>query len=206
MVHNDHATDPQRARRAEAISIALAGMREATRGSDAPGRAAAARISELLLSLAKQRELWHPALFPIAADRRWAVYELSEDPNGQFALYMSAARPGHAQPPHNHTTWAAIAGISGIEANHLFERTDPPIVPGGARLKALRTQWLGADEVMFLGPEDIHSIEVTEGAPALHLHVYGRGFRTLDRRVRFDLTSGQCDYFPVFNDIPRFHS
>ena len=54
--------------------------------------------------------------------------------DGRFALYGSAGVPGKAQPPHNHTTWASIAGVFGDEHNVFYERTDRGETPGEGRL------------------------------------------------------------------------
>jgi rhodanese-related sulfurtransferase len=42
--------------------------------------------------------------------------------------HISAALPGKGQPPHDHTTWAIIAGVQGNERNVVYGRqpTDDP--------------------------------------------------------------------------------
>ena len=74
-------------------------------------------IKGTLIALAARTELFPPAHFPVATGRSGMVYRLSEDADLRFALYASAGVPGKAQPPHNHTTWAAISGVYGDEHN-----------------------------------------------------------------------------------------
>ena len=160
-------------------------------------------VRAAVLELAQQRHLWDLKDFPIPEGQLWGVYEVNQDADGRFAVYASAAHPGHSQPPHNHTTWACIAGVTGVEKNLLWQRVSGEGEPGPATVAATGELSLGPDEVCFLGPEDIHTIEVMAPGDAMHLHVYGLGFPYLDRRIRYDTATGTCSYFPVFKDIPR---
>jgi hypothetical protein len=86
--------------------------------------AALDRIRETLIALATRTELFPDASFPIPAGAVGRAYRLAEDPDHRFALYASAGSPGRAAPPHNHTTWAVIAGVYGEEHNVFYRRTD----------------------------------------------------------------------------------
>ena len=71
------------------------------------------RIGGLLAGLARRAELFPQEEFPLGADG--GIYRLAEDPDHRFALYASAGGPGKKVPPHNHTTWAIIAGVHGAD-------------------------------------------------------------------------------------------
>ena len=73
------------------------------------------KIGGLLATLASRAELFPQDEFPLGADG--GIYRLSEDPDHRFALYASAGGAGKKVPPHNHTTWAIIAGVHGAERN-----------------------------------------------------------------------------------------
>ena len=191
------------AERRAAVKQTLARIRPAAGHAAMPDAAAIDTIKLATRELAAQSWLWALPDFPIAQDRVWGVYEVSEDPDGRFAVYASAARPGHSQPPHNHTTWACIAGVTGIELNRFFRRVDAGAVPGPAQVEQIAEQNLGAGDVCFLGPDDIHTIDILQPGDAMHLHLYGLGFPRLDKRVRYDRQARTCDYFPVFSDIPK---
>src|SRR4026209_1208054 len=85
-------------------------------------RANLEKIGGLLASLAGRAELFPQDEFPLGADG--GIYRLSEDPNHRFALYASAGGPGKKGLPHNHTTWAVIAGVHGEERNVVYDRLD----------------------------------------------------------------------------------
>ncbi len=157
-----------------------------------------------LRGLAAYSSLWKLEDFPILDGQRWGVYQLHEEADGSLGLYASAARPGHAQPPHNHTTWACIAGVSGIERNRFYQREEAGQRPGPARLIRSGAQDIGAGGTCFLLADDIHDIEVMPPGDAMHLHLYGRGLPHLHQRLRFDLTLERCEYFPAFTGIPVF--
>jgi predicted metal-dependent enzyme (double-stranded beta helix superfamily) len=186
-----------------AVAAALVRIRRAAGTHVSLPAPAVEEVKAAVLELAQQRHLWALKDFPIPEGQLWGVYEVNQDADGRFAVYASAARPGHSQPPHNHTTWACISGVTGVEKNVLWQRVSGGDRPGPAQVEPTLELSLGADDVFFLGPEDIHTIEVLAPGDAMHLHVYGLGFPYLDKRIRYDTASGTCSYFPVFKDIPR---
>src|SRR5262249_60246764 len=80
------------------------------------------KIGGLLSALARRAELFPQEEFPLGPDG--GIYRLSEDPDHRFALYASAGGPGKKVPPHNHTTWAGIAGVHGAERNVVYDRLE----------------------------------------------------------------------------------
>lgn len=186
-----------------AVDATLARIRRAAGTHVTLPGPAVEEVKAAVLELAQQRHLWALKDFPIPEGQLWGVYEVNQDADGRFAVYASAAHPGHSQPPHNHTTWACIAGVTGVEKNVLWQRVSGGDRPGPAQVEPMLELSLGEDDVFFLGPEDIHTIEVLAPGDAMHLHVYGLGFPYLDRRIRYDTAAGTCSYFPVFKDIPR---
>ena len=189
--------------RQTAVDAALARIRRAAGSDPLPHPPAVEEVKAAVLDLARQRHLWALQDFPIPAGQLWGVYEVNEDADGRFAVYASAAHPRHSQPPHNHTTWACIAGVTGVEKNILWQRMSGGDQPGPAIVEQTQTLSLGPGDAFFLGPDDIHTIEVMAPGDAMHLHVYGLGFPYLDKRMRYDVSAGTCDYFPVFRDIPK---
>ncbi|MCG2605247.1 MAG: rhodanese, partial [Achromobacter sp.] len=69
-----------------------------------------APVARLLEALGRRAELFPPQAFEVVPGRPTAIYRLAEDADGAYALYLSLGEAGKAQPPHDHTTWAIIAG------------------------------------------------------------------------------------------------
>jgi predicted metal-dependent enzyme (double-stranded beta helix superfamily) len=91
------------------------------------------KIGGLLASLASRADLFPQDEFPLGADG--GIYRLSEDPDHRFALYASAGGAAKKVPPHNHTTWAIIAGVHGAERNVVYERLDNGAQDGIVKLR-----------------------------------------------------------------------
>jgi rhodanese-related sulfurtransferase/predicted metal-dependent enzyme (double-stranded beta helix superfamily) len=146
-------------------------------------------IADQLVGLGRRRELFPEHHFPVSAGRPNAVYRLAEDPDGRFALFVSAGLAGKYQPPHDHTTWAMIAGIRGNERNVVYRRraTDDPLHD---RLEHARTVDVTVGEQVTLTPDEVHTIELIGGENGLHLHFYGLSLERLTRRVVFESSEG----------------
>ena len=188
-------TDPETAaRRATAVSDAVAHAK-ALVPDDNFTDAQQSALARILLDLAAREDLWPAQDFPIVGDALWAAYALHEEPDGRYALYAVPMRAGHAQPPHDHTTWAVIAGVHGAEENVLYRRTDDGSLPGRATLRVDRQVIVKAGQALVLGPTDIHSIAVPGPANAFHLHMYGLGLNHLDQRRKYDLQAGTFSRF-----------
>ncbi len=154
------------------------------------------RIGGLLSSLARRAELFPQAEFPLGADG--GIYRLSEDPDHRFALYASAGGPGKKVPPHNHTTWAIIAGVHGAERNVVYDRLDNGAQDGVVQLREApsKEKTLKRGDVIAFLPDDFHHIETpVDSGNALHLHFYGLSLEHLPGRVTVDLKTGTAKRF-----------
>lgn len=183
------------AERERAVSSALEEVKRiATR---APvSRESLDEILNHVLDLAAHTAWWQEAEYPgPEAGERHARYLISEKPDQTFALYLNVMRPGNKILPHDHTTWATIAAVDGVEFNHLYRRTDDGSQDGVATLEWVETLAVGPGKGVALLPDDIHAVEIRGEAPIRHLHLYGNALETLDKRVAFDLESGR--YAPM---------
>jgi rhodanese-related sulfurtransferase/predicted metal-dependent enzyme (double-stranded beta helix superfamily) len=153
-------------------------------------RASLDAIKAELIALASRTELFPAAHFANVPGRAGTIYHLAEDRDGRFALYGSAGVPGKAQPPHNHTTWASIAGVFGDEHNVFYERTDRGETPGEGRLQKTRELTIQRGNACAMLPDDFHTIEVTSKTESLHLHLYGKTLEDLPDRITFPSSAG----------------
>jgi predicted metal-dependent enzyme (double-stranded beta helix superfamily) len=155
-------------------------------------RAALERIKAEMIGLASRTDLFPAVHFPVPAGKHGQVYRLAEDADFRFALYASAGMPGKAQPPHNHTTWAVIVGVSGEELNRFYDRAG-----GGVREKGQSVVKQGTG-VCFL-PEDLHSIHIQ--APLVNFHMYGLALDHLHKREYYKAEEKTWKVFPAHGDI-----
>jgi len=175
--------------RAKAVSETIKRVR-AIEVRDGVTRASLESIKTELIALASRTELFPAQHFANAPGRPGTIYHLAEDTDGRFALYGSAGVPGKAQPPHNHTTWASIAGVFGDEHNVFYERTDHGETPGEGRLEKLSELTIQRGNACAMLPDDFHTIEVTSKEESLHLHLYGKTLEDLPDRITFPSSAG----------------
>jgi rhodanese-related sulfurtransferase/predicted metal-dependent enzyme (double-stranded beta helix superfamily) len=187
-------------RRAKAVAETVAKVRDIERAKGV-SQAALAEIKTVLIDLAQRGELFPPEHFPVR-NGAGAVYRLAEDPDQRFALYASAGVPGKAQPPHNHTTWAVIAGVFGDEHNVFYQRTDDRSAPGIGEIRKTGELTVRRGNAVGFLPDDFHTIEVTSAEASLHLHMYGMSLENLPERIYFaGSTGGAYKVFPASPNI-----
>jgi len=146
-------------------------------------------VADALVQLGLRQGLFPAEHFPVDASRPSQVYRLAEDADGGFALYLSAGLPGKSQPPHDHTTWAVIAGVSGNERNVVCRRKPTDDAARDALVQT-RVVDVAAGSAVVLSPTDVHTIELLGHETGRHLHFYGRALELLTQRVVFEGTQG----------------
>jgi predicted metal-dependent enzyme (double-stranded beta helix superfamily) len=180
--------------RASEIKAAVADIR-AIETAQGVTRGAVERMQARLIRLAARTDLFTFADYPAppaGGERNSTLYRIAEDDDHRFALYANAARAGVRSPAHNHTVWAVIVGISGEELNRFYQRAAEGVRETGS---AVVRQGTG---VAFL-PDDLHSIHID--APALNLHMYGKGLEQLHRREYYKEEEKRWKVFPAHSDI-----
>lgn len=147
------------------------------------------QVAERLEALGRRRDLFPPEAFSVVPGRPASIYRLAEDADGGYALYLSLGEPGKAQPPHDHTTWAIIAGVAGVERNEVYARRKSAD-PARDTLAHARRVDVGPGQSIVLGPDDVHTIELVGDEPGAHLHFYGLALDRLPGRVVFESAQG----------------
>jgi len=182
--------------RMERVAEAIDAIKQIT--ATEPDRTGLREVLEQVKALAADSELWPSTEFvePEGEDRQ-ARYLISETPEHTYALYLNVMKPGNRIIPHNHTTWACIASVEGVETNYIYKRTDDGSRPGHARLEVVDTVSVGPGTGIALMPEDIHAVQIPGRETIRHLHMYGRALEVLDQRVGYDLEKGTCSIMPI---------
>lgn len=154
------------------------------------------RVRDLLIALAARTELFPEDEFT-PPDPGGATYRLGEDADGGFAMYAVAMPLGNRTPPHDHTTWAVIAGVRGEEENLFFQRSDDGSRPGHGALRHAATLPVRQGRGITMLPDGIHAVHCAVEGPLLALHLYGRSLEDMPDRVAYDLTAGTYRTFPA---------
>lgn len=161
-------------------------------------------IGAELSRLTQHKELFDTVHFPNPEPgSSTKLYLLSEDDGGRFPLYLTCALPGGAVRPHNHGTWAVVAGLDGCEENRFFARVDGGTAPGPAKIALSETVQVHDGESITMLPDDIHSVATPGDIPRRHFHMYGLSLERLPKRLAYDMTADTCDYMEINPKIVR---
>ncbi|WP_338878638.1 rhodanese-like domain-containing protein [Achromobacter veterisilvae] len=175
--------------RAQAVRAFIAQVRQLAPDAARATPEQLSKVAALLEDLGRRRELFPPEAFTVVPGRPASIYRLAEDIDGGYALYLSLGEPGKAQPPHDHTTWAIIAGVRGNERNEVYARAKSAD-PLRDTLTHVRRVDVGPGDSIVLGPGDVHTIELVGDEPGAHLHFYGLALDRLHGRVVFESAQG----------------
>lgn len=160
----------------------------ALRGHGAGDRVMVAEAPERVRRFASMKHAWlrpwmcepHPT-DPASA----GIYRLHAEPDHTLAVFVVTWMPGDETPPHDHATWAVMAGLEGCETNHWWRRMDDGRKPGHAEVRRAGHRRIEPGIVIAMEPDCIHSVHNDSGGKSVTLHVYGMDVDYTDRH-RFD--------------------
>jgi len=116
----------------------------------------------------------------------FGVYLLHENPDHAQAIFVVSWLPHRGAPPHDHGTWAVVAGVDGPEKNEFFERADDGSRPGYAELEKVGEKICGVGDVVAMPRGMIHSVWNDTEAVSVSLHIYGKHLNHTGRS-QFDI-------------------
>ena len=140
------------------------------------------RVKPLVEQLSGSRTWVRPEYYECDAEQGFGVHVLHEEPDHGLWVVAASWLPHRGAPPHNHGTWAVVAGVDGHEKSVLWRRN-------GARLERERSETIGPGQVATFLSDAIHSVSNEGDATPLSLHVYGKNL-IFAQRSRFDPDSG----------------
>lgn len=116
----------------------------------------------------------------------FGVHLLHEESDHSLAILTVSWLPSRGAPPHDHGTWAVVAGVDGPEKNEFFERVDDRKRAGYAELKKIGEKVCGVGDVVAIPSGMIHSVWNDSDAISVSLHIYGKHINHTGRS-QFDL-------------------
>jgi predicted metal-dependent enzyme (double-stranded beta helix superfamily) len=111
----------------------------------------------------------------------FGLHLLHEESDHALAVFVVTWLPKRTTPPHNHGTWAVVAGLEGEERNFVWRRTDDGTRPGHAAVELAHQSVVGAGDVIALPSGTIHSVTNEGDRVSVSLHVYGRHVNHTER-------------------------
>ncbi len=154
------------------------------------------QLEPLAARLVSDPSWLEPKHFESNEEQGFGVHLLHEEPDHSLAVFAVNWLPGRGTPPHDHGTWAVVAGIEGIERNVRYGRVDDGSRPDYAELEVKKEFDAAPGEVVCIRNGGIHKVSNETDKLTLSLHTYGRHINHTNRS-QFDLDSNERKEFKL---------
>lgn len=114
-------------------------------------------------------------------EQGFGVHLLHEEPDHSLAIFAIAWLPGRGAPPHDHGTWAVVAGVEGIETNTRYDRQDDRSDREFAKLSVKHQFDAAEGDLVCMKTGGIHAVHNNTDKITLSLHTYGKHINYTDR-------------------------
>ena len=166
-------------------------LRAIARSTSDPGEIAAL-VRPMARELALARTWLEKAHYACDPQQGFGIHVLHEEPDHTLFVIAAAWLPGRGVAPHNHGTWAVVAGVDGPERNIFWRRVDDGSRPGHAEIRKVAEKDFGPGDVLTLLPDAIHSVRNVTGEVTVSLHTYGYNLN-MSGRLQFDPERGSVE-------------
>ncbi len=154
------------------------------------------RLGPRAQQLLTNRSWLKPEHYEADEDQGFGVHLLHEEADHSLAVFVVNWLPGRGTPPHDHGTWALVAGIEGTERNVRYRRVDDGSRDDYAQLEVKDDFPAPAGELVCIKTGGIHKVSNETDRMTLSLHCYGRHINHTNRS-QFDLDSNERKRFLV---------
>ena len=137
-----------------------------------------------------------PKHYETDAEQGFGVHLLHEEADHSLAVILVNWLPGRGTPPHDHGTWAVVAGIEGVEHNVRYKRLDDRSDPDYAELAVKEDFAANEGELVCIRTGGIHKVTNETERMTLSLHTYGRHINHTNRS-QFNLDTNERKEFVV---------
>ncbi len=131
------------------------------------------KVRPLARRLALAKTWLKPEHYECNEEQGFGVHLLHEEPDHTLAVFAVSWLPGRGAPPHNHGTWAVVAGVDGPEENGFWDRVDGGSREGYAKISKRAEKSFSDGEVIAMQPDHIHSVMNNTDSVTVSLHTYG---------------------------------
>ncbi len=154
------------------------------------------RVGPLARQLALDKSWLKKSHYDTDPEQGFGVHLLHEEPDHALAVFVVSWLPGRGTPPHDHGTWAVVAGVEGVERNTRYKRLDDGSRPDYAELAVKHEIDAGEGDLICMKTGGIHSVQNQTEAVTLSLHTYGKHVNHTTRS-QFDLATNEKMDFKV---------
>ena len=154
------------------------------------------RVGPLAQRFVADRSWLQPKHYQADEAQGFGVHLLHEEPDHSLAVLVLSWLPGRGTPPHDHGTWAVVAGVDGVEHNVRYNRLDDGSRPDYAELEIKHEFDAAEGDLVCMKTGGIHMVTNETDKVTLSVHTYGRHINHTNRS-QFDLDTHQRKGFIV---------
>jgi predicted metal-dependent enzyme (double-stranded beta helix superfamily) len=154
------------------------------------------RVGPLAQRVVADGSWLEPKHYETDEEQGFGVHLLHEEADHSLAVFVVNWLPGRGTPPHDHGTWAVVAGIEGVEKNVRFERHDDGSRDGYAELEVKHEFDAAPGELVSMKTGGIHQVTNETDRMTLSMHTYGKHINHTNRS-QFDLETNEKKDFKL---------
>jgi predicted metal-dependent enzyme (double-stranded beta helix superfamily) len=170
-------------------------LRQITRETDSEDEIIKS-VRPLAQRLAVEKNWLQQHHYETDSEQGFLAHLLHEEPDHTLAVFVVSWLPGRGAPPHDHGTWAVVAGVEGIEHNIRYKRVDDGSRSDYAELEVKHALDANVGELVCMKTGGIHSVRNESEQVTLSLHTYGKHIN-YTARSQFDLETNEKKDFKV---------
>ncbi len=145
-----------------------------------------AKLSPLVVRAAADTGWIKNDMYHVDSNDGFGTTLLHEESDKSLFIVVDCWLPGRRVRPHEHGTWAVVVGVTGVEKNTFWERTDDRSTKGHAVLRKLQEHRVSVGDAITMKTGEIHSVENETNEVTLTFQVYGRHLNHTGRS-QFDI-------------------
>ena len=154
------------------------------------------RVGPLAQRVVADTSWLQPKHYETDEEQGFGVHLLHEEADHSLAVILVNWLPGRGTPPHDHGTWAVVAGIEGVERNVRYQRLDDRTRSDFAELEVKKEFDANEGELVCIKTGGIHKVTNETDSMTLSLHTYGMHINHTNRS-QFDLDTNARTEFIV---------